>query len=263
MITSPNLFLAGFEKCGTTSLANWLGQHPLISCSMPKEPKFFVKDYHKGMEWYMDRYHRYSNATAYILDACHMNSTIPYALPRIKESCDSPKFIFLIRDPVQRAYSAWNHFRNMRPGREEFGFSQAIDHCLNNQSDLIIRCEKDYMTNIDPMGGLYLQQYVSSGYYWYHISRCINMFGAENVAVELLDSLAEEPELVYDRVVEWLELDGYMPTELSILNVSKHNLDIHEEYPNVAKKLMNCYYSDITLLSDFLGIDLITKWWKR
>ncbi len=40
----PNLFIIGSPKCGTTSLANWLNDHPQIFMSKRKEPEFFCDD---------------------------------------------------------------------------------------------------------------------------------------------------------------------------------------------------------------------------
>lgn len=41
----PNLFILGAPKCGTTSLANWLGEHPRVFMSPMKEPYYFNKDH--------------------------------------------------------------------------------------------------------------------------------------------------------------------------------------------------------------------------
>ena len=40
----PNLFIIGSPKCGTTSLANWLNNHPQIFMSKRKEPEYFCDD---------------------------------------------------------------------------------------------------------------------------------------------------------------------------------------------------------------------------
>ena len=44
-IRSPNLFIIGAPKCGTTALADWLGAHPSIFITLPKEPWFFNTDF--------------------------------------------------------------------------------------------------------------------------------------------------------------------------------------------------------------------------
>src|SRR3546814_2693851 len=50
---TPNLFLVGAAKCGTTAMASYLGQHPEIFFSDPKEPLFFGRDlYHT---WRLER----------------------------------------------------------------------------------------------------------------------------------------------------------------------------------------------------------------
>ena len=46
----PNLFIAGVLKCGTTSMHDYLDQHPEIFMSEPKEPRYFCKDFHEEAE---------------------------------------------------------------------------------------------------------------------------------------------------------------------------------------------------------------------
>jgi hypothetical protein len=51
----PNLFIVGAMRSGTTSLHAYLGLHPEIFMSVPKEPSYFVKEMNlaKGQEWYL------------------------------------------------------------------------------------------------------------------------------------------------------------------------------------------------------------------
>lgn len=41
----PNFFIIGAPKCGTTSLAHWLAQHPEVFMSPVKEPHYFSTDF--------------------------------------------------------------------------------------------------------------------------------------------------------------------------------------------------------------------------
>ena len=59
MITTgrkPNLFLIGAPKCGTTSLASYLSDHPQIFVSDPKEPHFFNTDSENRKTWNWEEY---------------------------------------------------------------------------------------------------------------------------------------------------------------------------------------------------------------
>lgn len=256
----PNLFLTGFEKCGTTSLANWLGQHPDICVSSPKEPKFFVRDYHKGIHWYMMRYYDYYKGQKYIMDACHMNSTVEYCADRILESSKTaPQFIFTVRDPVKRAFSAWNHFRSMRPGREVESFGQAYE--INKKKfPNYIKLEREYMNNIDPRGGLYWNRYIENGLYYYHINRFIKKFGKDSIMVVVLDDMREYPQAVMDDITDFLDLprSNYC---FSSFNEGKYETNVYEDYPFTAQALQNIYKNDLTNLSKLIKLDLIDLWW--
>ena len=54
----PNFFVAGCQKCATTSLHHYLIQHPDIYLPVQKETKHFVQDflYNKGIKYYKDTY---------------------------------------------------------------------------------------------------------------------------------------------------------------------------------------------------------------
>src|SRR4051812_50148245 len=54
----PNLIIIGGLKCGTTSIHHYLGLHPAISMSKPKELNFFVVElnWDLGLEWYRGRF---------------------------------------------------------------------------------------------------------------------------------------------------------------------------------------------------------------
>ena len=46
----PNFFFVGAPKCGTTSIAYYLSQHPNIFISNPKEPHFFEEEIPRGIK---------------------------------------------------------------------------------------------------------------------------------------------------------------------------------------------------------------------
>ena len=54
----PNLIIIGGLKCGTTSIHHYLGLHPEINMSKPKELNFFVKElnWDLGLDWYRGRF---------------------------------------------------------------------------------------------------------------------------------------------------------------------------------------------------------------
>lgn len=126
----PKLLLIGAQKAGTTTLAFLLDQHPDIALSDPKEPGFYVSAFDKGLEWYRNCYP--SRLPAVLLDASTGYTMAPVhngcddTVPRrIKETVPDAKFIYVLRDPVDRTISAYWHDR--RSGRLTDDLRRTVD----------------------------------------------------------------------------------------------------------------------------------------
>jgi len=107
----PNLIVIGAAKCGTTSLHEYLDDHPEISMSHEKELHFFVdrKNWDRGLQWYEAQFDAsapvrgesspgYSAYPLYRGVAERMARTIPHA-----------RLVYLVRDPVERVVSHYTH----------------------------------------------------------------------------------------------------------------------------------------------------------
>ena len=110
--------MIGAPKCGTTTLYQYLATHPSVFMCQPKEPQFFSKDdlYRKGIDWYKGLF---KDATDEQLcgDASTTYSRWPSTpdVPlRMKDAGLCPRFIYALRNPADRAYSAYQH--HMRHG---------------------------------------------------------------------------------------------------------------------------------------------------
>lgn len=130
----PDVFILGFPKCGTTALAQYLMQHPAISGvdglawdpSLGKESHFFngvlgPRTTHSRMlyrsffptmvtRWWREIVLRCG--TWKCMDACPLNACLPYVAERIKKMNPNAKLIFMVRDPVEAAFSAEIMLRN-------------------------------------------------------------------------------------------------------------------------------------------------------
>lgn len=119
----PRLFLIGAQKAGTTSLAFLLDQHPDIAVSNPKEPGYFNANYDRGMAWYRSCFP--ADLPALLVDASTGYTMAPadasgsgephLAADRIKELSPDARFIYVLRDPVDRTISSIQH--DQRAGR--------------------------------------------------------------------------------------------------------------------------------------------------
>src|SRR5205809_6736903 len=107
-----NLIIPGFGKSGTASLHSYLALHPDICMSEPKEPGFFAisEAWRRGPEWYDTFFDDDGKPRCWYGESSTIYSIWEPALKRIKESLHSPKFIVLLRDPVQRLISHYKWY---------------------------------------------------------------------------------------------------------------------------------------------------------
>lgn len=113
----PTFFIIGAPKAGTTSLHFYLDQHPQIQMSAIKEPRFFAPPLNplneKGRVNRLDRYERLFDATIGVRGEASPDYTeYPFrqGVPeRIKALVPGAKFVYLVRDPVARTLSHYDH----------------------------------------------------------------------------------------------------------------------------------------------------------
>lgn len=140
-MTDPDFIIGGAMRAGTTALAEALAEHPDISMTTPKEPSFFAVGSGAltfagpGDQWFAGQHardwHSYQRlfagpGGAVSGEASAMYLTLPGVAAAIEERRPDVKLVFVLRDPVARAHSAWLYLR--AHGREELDdFAEALD----------------------------------------------------------------------------------------------------------------------------------------
>ena len=108
---SPDFMIIGAAKSGTTSLADDLARHPGIFITDPKEPEFFCRDenYARGLAWYESLYDSAEPGQLRGEASPHYTDypAMPETAPRLAEAYPAIKLVYIVRDPVERAFSGW------------------------------------------------------------------------------------------------------------------------------------------------------------
>ena len=194
----PDYFIAGFYKCGTTTLYDVLSQHKDIIVSNEKENDFFMDErlYGKGINWYEDKY--YSGLTRsegqVVMEINPHLSGRKGTAYRIKRYYpQGTKILFIMRNPVKMFYS---HFRfsmqlGMMPFEDtcyavEHGFSSAFDQYLKKWPDAY----KSYTRHFS----VQIQEY-------------IECFGSESVHCMFLEDMQKNANLFYSELYDFFGLD--------------------------------------------------------
>ena len=123
---SPNFFIVGAPKSGTTSLYHYLIQHPDVFIPSSKEPRFFINDHILNTND-IDPIKEYLLRTSILEECEYLNlykdrkekvladASTQYlhhykeVIPKIKAMVKNPKILILLRNPTDRAYSNYLH----------------------------------------------------------------------------------------------------------------------------------------------------------
>lgn len=111
---APNLIVIGGLKCATTSIHHYLGLHPDIQMSRPKELNYFVEElnWDLGFEWYQSHFDRRAKIRG---ETSPHYTNLPYfdgVAERMRSQIPEAKLIYMVRDPIERIKSHWRHCRD-------------------------------------------------------------------------------------------------------------------------------------------------------
>jgi len=212
----PSFMVIGAAKAGTTSLYNYLAEHPEIFMSAVKEPNFFAlaagRPNLQGPlepERVFNLLHRktVTDRAAYeqlflsaggakaVGEASPRYLYSPLAPAAIQETCGSIRLVAILRDPF---YRAWSHFEmNRRRGLEPLAdFAAALEA---EAGRIAQGYEWDW-------------HYLAIGRYAEQLERYVARFGREQLLVLLHEDLAHEPAAALERVFRFLGVDpGFRP----------------------------------------------------
>ncbi len=137
----PNFLIVGAAKCGTSSLHRYLAQHPDIFMSKVKEPRFISSQVtpfplngprdHLVEAWYVKNLNDYiklfEGAHGYPVVGESSADTLYFhkrTIPVIKQYLGDPRIVIMLRNPVKRAFSAYQHL--VRDLREPLSFEEGL-----------------------------------------------------------------------------------------------------------------------------------------
>jgi len=232
----PTFLLCGAQKAGTTALYAALQEHPDVCMSRPKETEFFNWRYYRGLDWYRTHFQHYDGETA-VGEASTRIMPTAEAIPRIKNVVPDCRLIFVLRNPVDRAFSAF------------WFYSSTGILCSTDTFSAFIRNE----------GHPLRQEIIDYGRYDVHLRRFYTAFDDENILVLLYD------EVKLDMVQQLREL-------FQFIGVSEPASDYVPEQKNVTRypssglyALARQAWTPIKRIVDFRipsASDLIRKWGK-
>lgn len=199
----PSALIIGAQRSGTTSLFNYLAQHPDVRPPLGKEIHYFDLHYGRGDRWYRGRFpfrHRLRGRVLTI-DASPYYLFHPLAPGRAARRLPDVKLVAVLRNPIDRAFSHYQH--EVRDGRETLAFPEAIAREAER-----LEGEEERLRS-DP--GYYSYNhhryaYARRGLYLEQLARWVAHYPRANLLVLQSERLFREPEAVCAELYKFLSL---------------------------------------------------------
>lgn len=222
----PNFLILGETKCGTTSLYNYLIQHPKIIETKgnheqydkeydTKELRYFDRYYSKGINWYKDCF--YTTKKGEITgEATPMYLYRTLSILRIKETVPDAKLIVLLRDPVARLYSNYNHNVKWVPQfKEKYPTFQIFWDSVHD-SDVYL---------------------IEKGLYFYTLTKWFDHFDKSQFLILKSENLYNHTQKTYSEVLKFLEIEDFNLNEIKAFRKN----DYQDLEKSMRVKLQNFY----------------------
>lgn len=232
----PNLLIVGVPKAGTGSLFSYLAQHPTICPSTEKEIGYFSPLVGGGATPSLEAYRSY-------FDHCTgekyaMEATPNYCLggvsvaQAIKSTLENPRIVMILRDPVDRLWSAYTFQRSLGKLAGIKSFEDHIAACQTQRQqghDIIAK---------SAFNGL------SIGFYEDYVGEWFREFQSD-LKIVFFEDLASRPSAVTTDLCHWLDID---PDVTASFDYKVHNKTVHPRSPVMAEAVFGAKKVAGTLL---------------
>lgn len=196
--TFPDAIIIGPPKCGTTSLAAWLSQHPDIYMHPSKEVHFFDNHWDRGSHWYKCQFPRFREAERRILrmEATPNYLQLPDVPTKIHQCMPGVKLIAILRHPVHRALSAFHHMQR------QSGLTEPIEAILSNELSELSTIKDPELADY----GWHRTNCLFGSFYSIYLNRWREYFGPDQLLVLTLESIVRNPCFAWTRLCEFLDV---------------------------------------------------------
>jgi len=241
----PTTVIVGAQKAGTTQLYAYLVTHPRVFEAAKKEVDYFSKHPERSVTWYRSRFplsFRVEWRRGHVMEASPSYLPTPSAIRKMKEVLPKARVIAILRDPVSRAFSHYQHRKTRHLESRSFAECVAEEIRANEFPPQLGVATRE---NAKPMLG-----YVARGYYALQLEHLIKVFPRNKVLVLDSADLFKDTKKTCDRVFDFMGLESFdvQPTKIYNRGYYKETIE-----PQVAGMLRAHYRSYDELLEQVIG----------
>lgn len=239
----PDFLIIGTQKSATTTLFYYLNKHPRLAGSWPKEMHFFSRlmHYGKDLEWYRKHFTSLKKNPLFF-EASPNYIYFESVAQEINRCYPAIKLILIIRNPISRAFSAWNMyrehfqsgklqkrlppmypqgenlmFRNLTEGRNSY---PTFSECIKMECDLIKQGESSGIN------------FLRRGLYYDQISTYLKYFNRDQLFILGMKDLAKDPKKSIQQILTFLNINSpkeWEPPVLKIKNKRSYSIKMEDK----------------------------------
>ena len=177
--------VCGAPKAGTTALHRYLDAHPEVCMSDPKETDFFQHNYHRGWDWFESCFDPHGHERIFG-EASPGNMIHPDAPARIAKHRPDARLIFVLRNPIERAYSQYY-----------YGVMRGTD-----------TSHKSFSALIRDSGDAWGRRVLELGMYHAQLQRFEQYFARDQLFVGLYEDLRADNKAFVRQILDFLAVDS-------------------------------------------------------
>lgn len=222
----PDFLIIGTKRGGTTSLWNYLIQHPLVPRLFPawntKSTHYFEEHWRRGEAWYRSHFpttrqrevlQRRHGGPVRAGEAAPLYMFHPLAAARVAALMPSVKLVVLLRDPVERAYSHWKERRTHGIEPLEFAAALAAEQERTEGERERLIAEPEYFSEAYDW-----YTYRARGRYLEHLEPWLDRFDPAQFLFLPSEDLYRDARGTYRRTLEFLGLPAYDLASFKVYN---------------------------------------------
>jgi len=228
----PNFFILGAPKCGTTSLAHWLGRNPYIYMSPQKEPHYYNTDlkyrHVRSEREYLRLFEDVTRKHIAIGEASVWYLYSREAVTNILRDIPDAKFIVCLRNPVDMAYSLHGQmlcssFENIK----DFKSAWEAQAMRVQNKKIPRRCSEPRFLLYGPASSLGRQ-----------VSQLFMRTSKSRVLPVFMDDLRDSPLDCYREILQFLNVPYDGASQFPVLNRARE-----QSYPILHNTIMDLHFS--------------------
>lgn len=249
----PDVVIGGAPRSGTTFLAELLSKHPGVFMARPiaPEPKVCLRPHPRGDAGMLADYAGFFAAAP--AGTLRVEKTTNYlendaARARLASILPEARMLFILREPVARAYSNWKW--STKNGLETLPFEQAV--ALEGQRANPLGPEREAARPFD---------YMLRGRYGTFAAQWQALFGAGRIRFFLFEHAMHDPEAFVAELQDWMGLDPLPWSALETGKINATESDMDDLDPALAARLRDQIRPEVDQFARLTGLD--TRVWIK